>query len=191
MLARRLLCLVALDHRTGLHPTSLSLVQSLCACVCVCAAPGARHAHPLAGGRPCALATTTTAAMPDQLSVPNAGSTLKSKSKAGSSSKLGGGLGSKSQLRSKSRARLRAGSKGRIGDDGEGDGEELLQAKEIVKPANQLELDEAQLKEEFSRMLRGENPNAPDNVVQFSYKEQEYKQVCAACARVGMRVCGA
>eukprot|EP00041_Stephanoeca_diplocostata_P024269 m.609812 g.609812 ORF g.609812 m.609812 type:complete len:731 (+) comp22491_c0_seq1:156-2348(+) len=100
------------------------------------------------------------------------------------------GLGSRSSLlsavslirsRSKihggeSRSRLRTGS--RIGfDGGDGDGDEWLQAKDPQKPENQLDLTEEELKEEFTRIIRGDNPHAPDNIVRFSFKEMEYKQL--------------
>eukprot|EP00767_Chilomastix_cuspidata_P006221 gnl/Chilomastix_cuspidata/655.p1 GENE.gnl/Chilomastix_cuspidata/655~~gnl/Chilomastix_cuspidata/655.p1 ORF type:complete len:771 (+),score=282.21 gnl/Chilomastix_cuspidata/655:46-2358(+) len=50
-----------------------------------------------------------------------------------------------------------------------------IQTQKIVKPPNQLDLTEKQLDEEHTRMLTANNPNAPDNIVQFSYKEQMFK----------------
>ncbi|XP_076005755.1 dynein, axonemal, intermediate chain 1, paralog 2 [Genypterus blacodes] len=46
-----------------------------------------------------------------------------------------------------------------------------------VKPADQLELTEAELKEEFTRMLTANNPHAPHNIVRFSFKERCFKPI--------------
>lgn len=81
-----------------------------------------------------------------------------------------------SQLAAESRSRLRASSRVNFGDDG-GDGEEWLQAKDPVKPADQLDLTEEELKQEFTRILRAENPNAPDNIVRFNHKEQAFTRL--------------
>jgi len=83
-----------------------------------------------------------------------------------------------SQLAAESRSRLRQSSRVNFGGDGGGDdGEEWLQAKDPVKPDDQLELTEEELKQEFTRILRGENPNAPDNIVRFSHKEHSYQKL--------------
>lgn len=42
---------------------------------------------------------------------------------------------------------------------------------------SQLELSEEELKVEHTRILRGNNPHAPDNIVRFSFKESEYKAI--------------
>lgn len=55
--------------------------------------------------------------------------------------------------------------------------ETLLQPKVLLKPADQLELTEKELKEEFTRMLTANNPRAPSNPVRFSFKEQAFKPV--------------
>lgn len=78
-----------------------------------------------------------------------------------SKSKVGG-------LQSLSRAAL--GRRSQANFDGGGDEDEWLQAKDPVKPDDQLELSEAELKQEHTRILRGENPHAPDNIVRFNYK---------------------
>ena len=57
------------------------------------------------------------------------------------------------------------------------DMEEWLQPKQMVKPDDQLQLTEEELKEEFTRILTANNPHAPDNIVRFSFKEQCYKQI--------------
>ncbi|XP_033822328.1 dynein axonemal intermediate chain 1-like [Periophthalmus magnuspinnatus] len=46
-----------------------------------------------------------------------------------------------------------------------------------VKPTDQLELSEAELKEEFTRTLTANNPHAPDNIVRYSYKERTFKHI--------------
>jgi len=59
----------------------------------------------------------------------------------------------------------------------DGDVEEWMQPKQMVKPDDQLVLTEEELKEEFTRILTANNPHAPDNIVRFSFKEQCYKQI--------------
>ncbi|XP_030008798.1 dynein, axonemal, intermediate chain 1, paralog 2 [Sphaeramia orbicularis] len=44
-----------------------------------------------------------------------------------------------------------------------------------VKPKDQLELSEAELKEEITRILTANNPFAPQNIVRYSFKERSYK----------------
>lgn len=61
-----------------------------------------------------------------------------------------------------------------IGDGTEQD--DWMQAKTLVKPEDQLELSEAELKEEFTRILTANNPHAPQNIVRYSFKERQYKQ---------------
>ncbi|NP_001085877.1 dynein, axonemal, intermediate chain 1 L homeolog [Xenopus laevis] len=59
-----------------------------------------------------------------------------------------------------------------------GDGvEEWTQAKTLIKPRDQLELTEAELNEEFTRILTANNPHAPQNIVRYSFKERAYKPV--------------
>ncbi|XP_063813562.1 dynein axonemal intermediate chain 1 [Pseudophryne corroboree] len=59
-----------------------------------------------------------------------------------------------------------------------GDGaDEWTQAKTLVKPPDQLELTEAELKEEFTRILTANNPHAPQNIVRYSFKERAYKPI--------------
>lgn len=47
--------------------------------------------------------------------------------------------------------------------------------KKIVIPDNQLKLSEAELKEEFSRVLTANDPNVPNNITKYNYKERTYK----------------
>uniref|UniRef100_A0A4W4E8D0 Dynein axonemal intermediate chain 1 n=1 Tax=Electrophorus electricus TaxID=8005 RepID=A0A4W4E8D0_ELEEL len=49
--------------------------------------------------------------------------------------------------------------------------------KTMVKPPDQLDLSEAELKEEFTRILTANNPHAPQNIVRYSFKERSYKQI--------------
>uniref|UniRef100_W5KHA9 Dynein axonemal intermediate chain 1 n=1 Tax=Astyanax mexicanus TaxID=7994 RepID=W5KHA9_ASTMX len=52
-----------------------------------------------------------------------------------------------------------------------------MQGKVLVKPADQLDLSEAELKEEFTRVLTANNPHAPQNIVRYSFKERSYKPI--------------
>ncbi|KAB5549256.1 hypothetical protein PHYPO_G00065340 [Pangasianodon hypophthalmus] len=58
-----------------------------------------------------------------------------------------------------------------------GDGDEWTQGKTLVKPPDQLDLTEEELKEEFTRILTASNPHAPQNIVRYSFKERCYKPV--------------
>ncbi|XP_026578796.1 dynein intermediate chain 1, axonemal [Pseudonaja textilis] len=58
---------------------------------------------------------------------------------------------------------------------GEG-AEEWGQAKTLIKPPDQLDLTDAELKEEITRILTANNPHAPQNIVRYSFKERAYKQ---------------
>ncbi|XP_031750048.1 dynein intermediate chain 1, axonemal isoform X1 [Xenopus tropicalis] len=74
----------------------------------------------------------------------------------------------------------KAASKKKDDDDSTdvGDGvEEWTQAKTLIKPRDQLELTEAELNEEFTRILTANNPHAPQNIVRYSFKERAYKAV--------------
>lgn len=64
-------------------------------------------------------------------------------------------------------------------DMGEGgtDADEWMNTKTLVKPDDQLELSETELKEEFTRILTANNPHAPQNIVRYSFKERQYKQI--------------
>lgn len=48
--------------------------------------------------------------------------------------------------------------------------------KKLIKPEDQLDLTEAELKKEVTRILTANNPNAPQNIVRFSFKEGAFKQ---------------
>ncbi|KAM8961714.1 dynein axonemal intermediate chain 1 [Pelodytes ibericus] len=59
-----------------------------------------------------------------------------------------------------------------------GDGaDEWTQPKALAKPPDQLQLTEAELKEEFTRILTANNPHAPQNIVRYSFKERAYKPI--------------
>ncbi|XP_071349712.1 dynein, axonemal, intermediate chain 1, paralog 2 isoform X2 [Trachinotus anak] len=61
-------------------------------------------------------------------------------------------------------------------DTGEGL-DKWAHGKSLIKPADQLELTEAELKEEITRVLTANNPHAPQNIVRYSFKERTYKPV--------------
>ncbi|KAG7263212.1 hypothetical protein CRUP_031755 [Coryphaenoides rupestris] len=46
-----------------------------------------------------------------------------------------------------------------------------------MKPPDQLDLTEAELKEEFTTILTANNPHAPQNIVRYSFKERSYKPI--------------
>lgn len=50
-----------------------------------------------------------------------------------------------------------------------------VQVKKIVIPDEQLKLSETELKEEFSRVLTANDPNVPNNITKYNYKERTYK----------------
>ncbi|KAL6469861.1 hypothetical protein MHYP_G00209800 [Metynnis hypsauchen] len=56
-------------------------------------------------------------------------------------------------------------------------GDEWTQGKTLLKPPDQLDLSEAELKEEFTRILTANNPHAPQNIVRYSFKERSYKPI--------------
>lgn len=45
----------------------------------------------------------------------------------------------------------------------------------MVRPANQLQLSEGELREEVAKMLTANNPAAPQNLARFNMKERSYK----------------
>uniref|UniRef100_A0A3Q3IN46 Dynein axonemal intermediate chain 1 n=3 Tax=Monopterus albus TaxID=43700 RepID=A0A3Q3IN46_MONAL len=53
--------------------------------------------------------------------------------------------------------------------------DEWPHGKTLMKPADQLELTEAELKEEITRILTANNPHAPQNIVRYSFKERSYR----------------
>ncbi|XP_069737281.1 dynein axonemal intermediate chain 1-like [Phaenicophaeus curvirostris] len=55
-----------------------------------------------------------------------------------------------------------------------GGADEWVAAKSLVKPTDQLELTEAELKEEFTRILTANNPHAPQNIIRYSFKKRAY-----------------
>eukprot|EP00043_Microstomoeca_roanoka_P015428 m.154665 g.154665 ORF g.154665 m.154665 type:complete len:739 (+) comp16258_c5_seq1:32-2248(+) len=88
-------------------------------------------------------------------------------------------ISSRSQLMVKSASKLHSQSKHRLSKQVDHDSEEWLQAKDPVKPADQLHLTDEELGQELTRILRADNPNAPDNIVRFSYKDGAYKQMAS------------
>ncbi|KAF3855999.1 hypothetical protein F7725_016722 [Dissostichus mawsoni] len=74
----------------------------------------------------------------------------------------------------------KAASKKKDEDEDPGDGwDEWAQGKALIKPPDQLELSEAELKEEITRILTANNPHAPQNIVRYSFKERSYKPTSA------------
>uniref|UniRef100_A0A8C5BYM0 Dynein axonemal intermediate chain 1 n=1 Tax=Gadus morhua TaxID=8049 RepID=A0A8C5BYM0_GADMO len=60
----------------------------------------------------------------------------------------------------------------------QGDGwDEWAQGKALIKPPDQLELTEEELKEEFTKILTANNPHAPQNIARYSFKERSYKPI--------------
>ncbi|XP_029288485.1 dynein, axonemal, intermediate chain 1, paralog 2 [Cottoperca gobio] len=57
--------------------------------------------------------------------------------------------------------------------------DEWTHGKALIKPPDQLELTEAGLKEEITRILTANNPHAPQNIVRYSFKERSYKPTSA------------
>lgn len=65
-----------------------------------------------------------------------------------------------------------------VRDDGDDDDETTQwEAKALLKPEDQLNLTEAELKEEITRILKANNPNAPQNIVRYSHKDHTYKLI--------------
>ncbi|CAF0743555.1 unnamed protein product [Brachionus calyciflorus] len=63
-----------------------------------------------------------------------------------------------------------------VRDEGEQEEDDnQWEAKSLLKPEDQLNLTEVELKEEITRILKANNPNAPQNIVRFNYKEKMYK----------------
>lgn len=60
-------------------------------------------------------------------------------------------------------------------EDQEDDEFAQWETKALLKPDDQLNLTETELKEEMTRILKANNPNAPQNIVRFSHKEKAYK----------------
>ncbi|XP_060073211.1 dynein intermediate chain 2, ciliary-like [Ylistrum balloti] len=89
-------------------------------------------------------------------------------------------IGKGKQVAPKGKARGKV--PGKDGDDmtdmGDGtDQDDWIHSKALVKPEDQLDLSEQQLKEEFTRILTANNPHAPQNIVRYSFKERQYKQI--------------
>eukprot|EP00040_Diaphanoeca_grandis_P013348 m.67440 g.67440 ORF g.67440 m.67440 type:complete len:733 (-) comp23813_c0_seq2:225-2423(-) len=118
------------------------------------------------------------------LKIPSQASQIGSKSKTGLSSKSGIKNSSSSSLRTKSRvigvlSRSRLSQASRIGYDGEDGDDGYYIPKDPVPPADQLDLTEEELKVESTRILRGDDPHAPDNIIRFSFKENTWNKIAA------------
>jgi dynein intermediate chain 1 len=95
---------------------------------------------------------------------------LKATSKAGLTA-------SNVKLMTQSKAGKRFQGAGREDDDilDEDAEEQWTHSKVLVKPDDQLQLTEQELKEEFTRILTANNPHAPNNIVRYNFKERAYK----------------
>ncbi|XP_067101066.1 dynein, axonemal, intermediate chain 1, paralog 2 [Osmerus mordax] len=104
------------------------------------------------------------------MSVPQKTGTVKSKQ----------GSNALSQQKAPAAKAAKAVSKKKDEEDGaemgEG-GDEWTQGKTLIKPPDQLDLTEAELKEELTRILTANNPHAPQNIVRYSFKERSYKPI--------------
>ena len=69
-------------------------------------------------------------------------------------------------------------------DDGDGD---WSGPRELIKPEDQIELSEKELKEEFTRVLTADNPHAPANIVRYNFRDKHFKQV-SGCGVRGFNV---
>ncbi|XP_026461255.1 dynein intermediate chain 2, ciliary [Ctenocephalides felis] len=54
---------------------------------------------------------------------------------------------------------------------------EWLKSRQLQKPDDQLELPDAELNEEVPRLISCDNPNKPDNLVEYSYAERTFVPV--------------
>jgi dynein intermediate chain 1 len=48
--------------------------------------------------------------------------------------------------------------------------------KKLVRPEDQLELSEKEMEEEITRVLTANDPNVPNNITKYNYKDKAYKQ---------------
>ncbi|XP_069476179.1 dynein axonemal intermediate chain 1 [Ambystoma mexicanum] len=53
--------------------------------------------------------------------------------------------------------------------------DEWAPGRGLLKPPDQLELSEAELKQEVTRILTAHNPHAPHNIVRYSFRERAYR----------------
>lgn len=83
-------------------------------------------------------------------------------------------------MKSGSQAKLNVGrDKKAAGDAGDGadDFESWMKSRQLIKPEDQLELTEAELNEEVSKVLTAQNMNILKNLVIYSFKESAYVPV--------------
>ena len=55
-------------------------------------------------------------------------------------------------------------------------GEDMRDGKVLLKPADQLNLSEAELKVEHERILNAKNPYAPDNIIRFNFNSNQFQK---------------
>ena len=104
--------------------------------------------------------------------MPKSTSPIRGKGNAGMSSSTAGGVGKKKDGNKKENLETIMKSAS-LQDDDDFYREPI---KRIVKPDNQLQLTEEQLAEEFTRILTANDPNVPNNITKYNYKEKAYKQ---------------
>jgi len=79
----------------------------------------------------------------------------------------------------KSIARMTKMGVGKAGDDVPGHdelGKPIDPSKVFIKPDDQVELSEAELKQEHTRILTAKNPHAPDNLITFDFHAMAFKE---------------
>ena len=104
--------------------------------------------------------------------MPKSTSPIRGKGNSGVSSSTAGGVGKKKDGNKKENLETIMKSAS-LQDDDDFYREPI---KRIVKPDNQLQLTEEQLAEEFTRILTANDPNVPNNITKYNYKEKAYKQ---------------
>mmetsp|Transcript_24088 Transcript_24088/g.57176 ORF Transcript_24088/g.57176 Transcript_24088/m.57176 type:complete len:706 (-) Transcript_24088:55-2172(-) len=68
-----------------------------------------------------------------------------------------------------------AGQQAEPGQRKEGQGDNWEPSVEKIKPKGQVELSQAELEKEYTRVLSAKDPNAPQNITRFSFKERTFK----------------
>jgi len=118
--------------------------------------------------------------MADTLQVPTINLISPSKTAVSKTALTGPETKSMTTSKIRSKSRLMAESSVRVGNRKSSKAEneeEQWEVKQPVKPADQLVLTPEELNQEFTRILKGNNPHAPHNIIRFNQKEREFKQI--------------
>ncbi|KAG8284801.1 cytoplasmic dynein with WD40 domain [Homalodisca vitripennis] len=83
-------------------------------------------------------------------------------------------LGRLRNLAATSKAVTKGGVRDVLENAGGDDFEQFLKGKNLLRPEDQLDLSEKDLQEEIARMLTTNNPQLPDGLVEYSYKERAF-----------------